>query len=217
MALASAQLDRILADVGQQFIPDNLDRKELRSDLAWAATWHATGNQLRKGTATRRTKLETAAKTARKLKLLLADSEVSQDIGRTYPIREENPQRILCLLIDAVDRLLQPRPPEPAWAQKAAQQFASELAIHKTSSFEWLAGQHLPGLFHKHFERKATPRNSKGEPDTPYVRFARSVLDALAIRYRGKPYSPESIVKAMTTANQGRTRRQPVMGNPKKK
>ena len=137
--------------------------------------------------------LNQTAKTARRLKSLLADNddEAWREISQFYPLEAHDPKEIVDLLFKAVDKRLSAKPQEPASIQKASKRVASELALNERSAFEWLAGQRLPEVFNKHFCDKATARNGDGEPNTPYVRFVTCALKKLGIsHHNGEPYSP---------------------------
>ena len=211
MVLTLTKINQILSAVGATSIPANLNRDELRKDLDSAKTSYQTRAKLRAGKMRLQLKLENTAKTARRLKVSLTDAEVWREISQSYPIAEEDPKEILELLITAVNKRFVSSRPQPL-----APWLARKVALDDRSAFEWLAGQRLPKLFKKHFNRKASPRNAKGAPDTPYTRFAKTALTALGISHNGKPYAFESIVRAMTSAATGRKRRHGHMGNVRK-
>ncbi len=208
MEFTTTELDQVLSNVGAQCVPTNLNRGELCDDLEWAGTWYRTGVELRASNAPRQKKLLQIDKTARRLKVLLNDDEASREIAQFYPLKAHSPKEILELLIAAVDKRLSWRPPsEPEWAKRAATQWAAELALNERSAFEWIAGQYLPGLFKKHFKKKASfSRTADGKPSGPYIRFAEHVLIELKITKHGQPYTRGAIAKALTDARAGRVR-----------
>jgi hypothetical protein len=171
--------------------------------------WFRTGAALRASKSPLTKKLVQVLKAARKLRELLDQPDVWRKLGPRYPLTFQAPSEILKELITAADTALSPPTPEPAWAQKAAKRMRVELQIDERSAFDWLVGIHLPKTFSQHFGTEATLRRSDGDPDTPYVRFAEATLTALGIDRNGKPYARESIVKAVTSARGGRTRRKP--------
>jgi hypothetical protein len=71
------------------------------------------------------------------------------------------------------------------------------------SPFELLVGVLLPRSFKSHFRHKAT-----FTLNGPYARFAEQVLKVFGIKTKkGKPYTRSAIVRALTDATNGRTRR----------
>jgi hypothetical protein len=77
------------------------------------------------------------------------------------------------------------------------------------SPFEWLAGHYLPELFRVQFGIKPTfhRRAGDGIPDSPAIRFIEQALVELKITKSGRPYSRESIAKALTDVRTGRARK----------
>jgi hypothetical protein len=210
MALTTKALDQVLSAVGMKFVPCDLNRDKLCKKLDWAETWFRTVTKLHTSNVKLHKKLNRTAKTAKLLTILLADNndEAWREISQFYPLEAHDPKEIVDLLIKAVDKRLSPKLQKPALVQKASKRVARELALNERSAFEWLAGQYLPKIFKKHFRDKATARNGDGEPNTPYLRFATCALKELGINHHnGKPYSPESVVRAMTSASTGRKRR----------
>jgi len=205
MALSAKALDQILSAVGAA--PTCLNRHKLRMDLIAAERQYRIGAELRRSEVRLQRKLERAATATRRLKVLLADCEVYREIAQFFPYKADDPKEIVGQLVKAIDRRLLKPPPEPAWKTSLAKRVVGELALNERSAFEWLAGQQLPKLFNRHFKSKPSARNAKGEPDTPFIRFAISAIKALGISHNGKPYSPESVVRAMTSARTGKKRR----------
>jgi hypothetical protein len=86
------------------------------------------------------------------------------------------------------------------------------------SPFYWLAGEYLPHIFEMFFETKPKverdpdrSRSAARRPaDGPYIRFADCALRELGIKYKGQPYTRNTIAKALTDAQSGRKRRKRV-------
>jgi hypothetical protein len=76
------------------------------------------------------------------------------------------------------------------------------------SPFEWIAGHYLPEVFRTHFLRKPTFHRRK-VPDGPAIRFIERALIEFGITNSGRPYSRESIAKALSDVRTGRVRRKP--------
>ena len=209
MTLTTKELDQILSAVGMKSVPRDLNRDKLCKDLDRAAIWFRTAAKLHTSKVKLHNKLNQTAKTAGRLQNLLANNgdEAWREISEFYPAEAHDPKEIVGLLVKAVDKRLLPPPAEPAWKTGMAKRVVGELTFNERSAFEWLAGQQLPKLFNRHFKSKASARNAKGLPDTPYLRFAIGAIRALRISHNGKPYSPESIVRAMTSVSTGKKRR----------
>jgi hypothetical protein len=207
--LTTEATGRIITAVGKCGTPlSTIDRSALRDDLEWAATLYATSAQIRVGKGKHVKALQQVTKTARKLKLLLADAEIWRTIGRQYPFDAPDPDVILEHLIKSADRALAPSPPEPEWQRKAAHQMTQELALHEKSTFEWLAGERLPLVFTKHFDcRETLSRVLDGRLDSPFIRFAESALIELGIQHNRVAYTRETVARALTIARTGRNRR----------
>jgi hypothetical protein len=75
-------------------------------------------------------------------------------------------------------------------------------AASDASAFEWLVGATLPAIYENFFRESATAYR-----DGAYLDFALQVLTELEITNDGRPYSRESIIKALTDARSGRSRR----------
>jgi hypothetical protein len=70
------------------------------------------------------------------------------------------------------------------------------------SPAEWLFGQHLREIYERHIGEVPVTR------DGPYVKFVIATLDALGLTTsKGKPYSADTIIKALTNARTGKFRR----------
>jgi hypothetical protein len=67
----------------------------------------------------------------------------------------------------------------------------------KGSAFDW-AMLSLMELYSKYFRRKAGISRSGGKIDGPFIRFIDAALRELKIFNDGKPYSRETIARAVT-------------------
>jgi len=82
--------------------------------------------------------------------------------------------------------------------------------IRTHSPFEWLAGAYLPEAFRKCFGIEPTrTRDTYDGKDLsgPYLQFAEQVLIEFGITKHGRPYSRETISKALSDLKNGRVRR----------
>jgi hypothetical protein len=80
------------------------------------------------------------------------------------------------------------------------------------SAFEWLVGQRLPEVFDRFFRADPTVYR-----EGRYLDFVEQVLVKFKITNDGKPYSRESIMKALTLTRSGRSRRERVGKSNSKK
>ena len=95
---------------------------------------------------------------------------------------------------------------QSGWLEASPQNIAAETrADHGAadiSAFEWLVGKRLPAIYEKFFRESATTYR-----EGPYRDFASQVLTEFEITEDGRPYSGESVIKALTLTRSGRSRR----------
>jgi hypothetical protein len=200
-ALTREALHRILACAPPK---DDLDLETLLEDLEFARTHYLNGKKFRKSRTQEQQKLARLEKAVRKVDLLLADEQVWKDIRWHQRYTEQDPRQLVALLRTAIERRLSYRSPtEPAWGPQIAREYLHELGVEERSAAEWLAGQHLPLLYEKHFGLEATlSRDTDGKPTGPYIEFAKQVLIEFGI-----DYSVGAIAKALSDVRNGRVRR----------
>ena len=213
--LDSTAVERILAAVGEKFVPADLDKLKLSKDLEACFTVYCSAVQRRsdKPTKDRIRRLNSIQKAAKRFERQLAPDDI-WDWKDRYSECEylhdnvENLIRLLDLEIadqqfelewgpdwrEAIHLNLPPKTPTDRWRAR--------------SPFEWIAGHFLPEVFRTHFGRKPTFHRQK-VPDSPAIRFIEWSIIELGITNSGRPYSRESIAKALTDARTGRVRRQP--------
>ena len=181
-------LTRILDVVGSRFIPANLDRDGLRVDIQLAAMWwmQITGE---KKQPARLRRLQDIRRTAEDLKRLLEEDAQSGLALSKYPFTGSDPLTMLNQLTNYVNRVLEP--PEPPDGMP------TRPVPLKGSAFDW-AMLSLMELYSKYFRRKAGISRSGGKIDGPFIRFVDAALRELKIFNDGKPYSRETIAKAVT-------------------
>ena len=192
-------IDRILAAVGESFVPPTLDQRALRYHLGWCATSYLTRTQLRAPALNKqRRQFGAITKTGKRLKQLLSDADVWRSISGEVPEDHACPQRAVEDVVRAAERSM---PGLTARNERPIEDF------NRCSPFEWLAGERLPRLYLQYFAQKAGISRIDGRVDGPYVRFVEQVLIEFNIMWRGRPYAPEAIAGALTYARSGRTRR----------
>lgn len=187
--LNDADIEGILSDVGTDFVPLALDRKQLLHDLKGA--WNFYKNHKKETSKGHRTAL--LKHTSR---VINAASELSkildQSNGAADDLRKFTAQALLSL-DDLKIRLR--RLTSLARALRRSYSSVPPTAFGLTPS-EFFLGYDLPRIFLKHFKRKAgesRASDGKGPPTGPFIRFAAGVSTAL-----GRPYSAETIADALT-------------------
>jgi hypothetical protein len=181
-------LTRILDVVGSRFIPANLDRDGLRVDIQLAAMWwmQITGE---KKQPARLRRLQDIRRAAEDLNRLLEEDAQSGLALSKYPFTGSDPLTMLNQLTNYVNRVLEP--PEPPDGMP------TRPVPLKGSAFDW-AMLSLMELYSKYFRRKAGISRFGGKIDGPFIRFVDAALRELKIFNDGKPYSRETIARAVT-------------------
>jgi hypothetical protein len=175
-------LTRILDAVGSKFIQANLDRDELRADIQLAALWwmQITGQ---KNQPARLRRLQDIRRAAEDLKRLLEEDAQSGLALSKYPFTGSDPLTVLNQLTNYVNRVLEP--------------LDGMRTPLKGSAFDWAVSS-LMDTYTKYFRRKAAFSRTGGEVAGPFIRFADAALRELKIFNDGKPYSRETIARAVT-------------------
>ena len=181
-------LTRILDAVGSKFIPANLDLDGLRAEIQLAAWWwmQITGE---KKQPARLRRLQELRRAAEDLKRLLEEDAQSGLALSKYPFTGSDPLTILNQLTNYVNRVLEP--PEPPDGMQ------TRPVPLKGSAFDW-AMLAMMEAYSKYFRRKAGISRLGGKIDGPFIRFADAALRELKIFNDGKPYSRETIARAVT-------------------
>jgi hypothetical protein len=199
-------LTRILDAVGSKFIPANLDLDGLREDIQLAGWWwmQITGQ---KNLAARLRRLQDVRRAAEDLKRLLEEDAQSGLALSKYPFTGSDPLTVLNQLTNYVTRVLEPldnRVLEPLDNRVLEHQVLEPLDGMRTrpvplkgSAFDWAVSS-LMDTYTKYFRRKAAFSRTGGEVAGPFIRFADAALRELKIFNDGKPYSCETIARAVT-------------------
>jgi hypothetical protein len=198
-------IDRILAALDSEFIPNDLDRDALQNDLQ-RGIWHyddAEEARPRSGKG-QFAALRKTEKLARRLVAVLESEDVRQHLGRLdckYAIGALDDVMRGCR--SPIDDLEDEEFSAKFGAVRAGVRPRTE-RYNGWGSFEWLVGYYSPRTYKKHFRRKP--------PTTPnglYARFAERVLMEFRITNRGEPYKRSSIAKALRDVSSGRARQKP--------
>jgi hypothetical protein len=216
-------VQRILDALGSELTSATLDKGDLAAELAWlVAVFRGGVVHADRGLAKDREARMTNIRNAARQIILALNNDVwslisrirktKESSHRAYPTRyQTNPYKEK---LDAtMDRLVEdighwfdpsaapyflhvPSPPGSTWGARRSR-----------SPFDDLVGE-LAKLFRKQFNLKATfhRRASDNKPDSPFIRFVEQVLSEFRITHLRRPYSRESIAKALTDARTGRAR-----------
>jgi hypothetical protein len=212
-SLDASAVERILAAVGEKFIPPELDKQNLATDLAscFKQYSYAVERRSEKRTKDRIRRLKSIQKPATQLVRQLVQDSI-WDWSDTYSECEylqTEVQMLINRLGSEIENLTFELNWGPNW-REAIRLNVSPRALADSwkarSPFEWMAGHYLPDLFRTHFGTKPTFHRRKGVPDSPAIRFIEGSLAELRITKSGRPYSRESIAKALTDVRVGRAR-----------
>jgi hypothetical protein len=209
----ASAVERILAAVGEKFIPPDLDKQKLVTGLASCLATYSSAVQRRldKTTKDRIRRLKSIQNAAKGLNQELVPDDI-WDWSDMYSECERLQEEVK-YLIERVDSEIDDLTFELEWGPDWLENIRLGLAPRALadrwkarSPFEWVAGNYLPELFRTHFGRRPTFNRRKGVPDSPAIRFIERALTELGITNRGRPYSRGSIAKALTDVRTGRAR-----------
>jgi hypothetical protein len=181
--------DLILKAAERDPVRDEIDKVAMLCGIKLCYHWYSEARffSTNRGENDRKQYLERIYKKAKALDVLLSKNSMwlplgaSPSLSRTYrgPIKE---------IISNIDRELR----KPSGAIKA---YHDSFKIR--SPFEWLVSFYLPDVFGL---LKIGPIETADDllaQKGPYVRFVQAVLAELKIDLNGKPYSPDSITRAL--------------------
>ena len=197
MALDDDDVDKILAHIDSQHVPDSLDRSELRKDIL--AAWDFYQGYKREDAKSARTgRCEYATKVARTADELFhllnkpgQEAEwVRRSIGRSLLDIESDAASSLAPLTHGLMKLVN----VASYTARKCTGKASIRAILEVPPSFWLIGHDLVLGFEKHFEGQAKrTRSQDGQPSGPFVQFATAVTAQL-----GDPFTDETVSKAIS-------------------
>jgi hypothetical protein len=199
-------IDRILATLNPKRIPPDLDRHALQNDLL-LCLWHY---DQAKEARSRRGKdqfaaLKEADKLAQQLIAMLKSENVRQHAkSSTCEWHIGQLEELISECKSPIDNLDDEGFQERSVAIRAGLLPRAE-RYEGWGSVYWLVGDYLPRAFSKHFRDKPGTK-----PNSPYVRFAESVLrEAVILNDEGNFYKRESISRAMKYKRGGHLRQKP--------
>jgi hypothetical protein len=178
--------------------PADLELAELGRQLSKAIHDYHSFNALPKIKA-QKVRLKAVQKTASKLAALLADDEENGalDWYSRWPKDLPPPSKVA----EEIKRMAEESGVLKTSAQTIMREIKADNAI-AGSAFEWLVAKRLPEVFEQFFRADSTVYR-KGR----YPNFALQVLTEFEITNNGRPYSRESVIKALTLMRSGRSRR----------
>jgi hypothetical protein len=184
-------LDRILAAVGNKFLPASLDRVDLWTAIEKAAKTKENVDRFRSGPRTHA--MIKAMKRVRKAadalaKVVKENDDAAQQIANSLPHALPLVQQMIDLSGCCEHEL------------KKSNKILRAKYDRIPSPREWLAGVELPNIFEEFFGRKAAHSRSG-----PTVRFITAVMNEVAC-----PSNSETIIRAMTRYSKLRTLRRAV-------
>jgi hypothetical protein len=201
-APSQSDVARIIKAVGIEGV--SVDKAALRRDLDFCGTYFRARQAMARNRLLRKDLKKVEATALKLVKLLTRQMRQSLDIPAWH-------RAVVGSIVKAASRRLRPRVTKVA--EVFDKKLASALGVQRLSPFEWLVGERLPHVFKKHFKVEAgytrNPYTDPGTVESPYIRFAMECLKIFSVTNNGKPYSAESIARAMSGAKGGKSRRKP--------
>lgn len=207
------RVDRILAKVGDRFLPNKINRRLLANDIIAALDFYSgCRNESRKSVSTERRKLAAdIAKTAGELSRLLENAKHGKWAQRRLAIAFPHPlhggdlgEPSFGALASGIrelkffaERVAARSEPGNSLVRGHLKRARPDLALGVTPLM-WLLGGDLVQIYQQHFRRSAgRSRSSDGAtgPGGPYVRFARAVMQEFA-----EPVSAHTVEAAIKRA-----------------
>lgn len=188
--------DSILKAAGRDPARNEIDKIAMLRGISLCHQWYSEARffSTNRGEIDRKQYLEKVYKKSKALDVLLSKNNSWLPIGAPpslswkyrAPIRE---------IIANIDRALKPR---DGGAKAYHDSFKTR------SPFEWLVAYYLPDVFGLLEIGPVDTLEEMQAQKGPYVRFAQAVLAELKISVDGRPYSSESITKALRSRFVGR-------------
>jgi hypothetical protein len=200
--------ERILACVGKESVPSDIDKAALIRALDLCAEWYreAKRDTNDKADSQRIRRLSAISKTARRLDQLLVEDDQQKfyawDSIRAHVAREGyDASEAITKIIKAVEHALRTQD------KLAVSNQAYQTNLRKWSPFEWLVGRWLPLVYIELNFHDPGGLKALVAQNSSFVRFVTAVLKELDITTDQKPYSRQSIVKAVKLPFSGKLRR----------
>jgi hypothetical protein len=189
-ALSDSDIDGILDSVGREFVPEGLDRGELKQDIE--AAWDFYQGYSRESSKSRRTALRRYAE-----KIVKAANTLTDILQDTEPV-SESLRKSISRDVPLHDFLIQLRRLSHR-AGLLVMRHSGWSSIRQTieiTPMEYFLGHDLPTIYEKHFKNPANrSRTVLGELEGPFMRFAMAISTTL-----GQSAAAETVSRAMTKA-----------------
>jgi hypothetical protein len=201
--------DSILKAAGRDSSRDEIDKLAMSRGINLCHQWYCEAQffSTNRGERDRKQYLEKVYKKAKALDVLLAKNNTWLPTGAP-PSEVWNYRAPIRELLVNINRALKPSPADGAVK-------AYHDSFKSRSPFEWLVAYYLPDVFGL-LEIGPVDAKEMLSQEGAYVRFARAVLAELKISIDGRPYSHESITRALRSrfiGEEPRTRRKAGEGN----
>jgi hypothetical protein len=206
-------VERILAAVGEEFIPPHLDQQKLALGLGGCKVTYSSAVRRRsdKQTKNRIRRLDSIRKAATRLvDQLLPDAVWRLSDRSEWDLLLSEVKTLIKSLNSEIEDLTFELEWGPDWREEIRQHLPPRALADRwkaRSPFEWVAGHYLPELFETHFGIKPTFHRRDKVPNSPVICFIEQALIELGITDSGRAYARESIAKALSDARSGRIRR----------
>jgi hypothetical protein len=215
-------VQRILEALGPKVSVSNVDKEDLAAELAWHVAIY-TGAVILADRALKkdRERRMTVIRNATNQIIRVSNNDVWRMISRVQNLKEarhrsdpdkfrpnpyrEEPLATMKRLIEDIGHWFDPHflripsPPGNTWGTRPSRSPFEDLVVRLSDVFRKEFG--LEPTFHR--------RASDNAPDSPFIRFVEQSLAEFRITNRRRPYSRESIAKALTDARTARVRRKP--------
>ena len=212
-------VQRILEALGPKVSVSNVDKEDLAAELAWHVAIYTgavivADRTLKKDRERRMTVIRNATNQiirelnndvwrmiSRIRNLKESRHQSDPDKYRPNPYREE-PLATMKRLTEDIGHWFDPHflripsPPGSTWGTRPSRSPFEDLVVRLSDVFRKEFG--LEPTFHR--------RASDKVPDSPFIRFVEQSLAEFRITNRGRPYSRESIAKALSDVRTGRAR-----------
>jgi hypothetical protein len=202
----SDRIRSILDAVGREHVPLGLDHEALEKDIEksvghYLAAVERQSDQPRRDRIKHLNQVKNAIRRTAELMRTLPREEKLWEVEYVLPQMEDIAFRC--------DSLVSDLELEIAWGpdyeeeRKAGKPTKITTDIYRQRSpIEWLAGRYLPKVYKTHFkERPPATRGGR------YIQFVQQVCTECDIPKKRKPYSNDTILKALTDGQSGRLRR----------
>ena len=208
MQMDTIAADRILAVVGVEFIPLDLDKAAMMRGLNLCLEWYKEAlrytSDVEENNRVRR--LTLIVKSAKRLEQLLIEDDSRRpyewdSLCRRLASTNKDPLPTIKTLLEMAERDLN------ASERTEGPDKPYHKSFKKWSAFEWLAGRWLPLVYIELGLKDHGSLQQLVSKDSPVINFILATLEEFNIKKRDAAYSRHSVVKAVKLPFSGCTRR----------